>query len=703
MTERLQDFGFQDSPYERVERPWTCGRPGAEACHLGPDRRGLCRGRSACRPVRDESGNGWRCARFHEDGGPCAQGPGADGSCAIQRPPCQPVRSVRSRRGVVVRSVFTLTLGALLLLLFGPARDGFVSPGPLSDPHHRLGLACSACHGAGASGPASWVHWATDGDTRADMTQRCGVCHRFSGQRVARDPHGLPTAELRRLRAAQLGDGHAADGWTPQALACGRCHGEHHGRERRLVPTGDGLCADCHARPFAAFTQGHPEFPARWPYERRDPVAFDHKAHYGTLFGQKAKEAPGWTSPRCTLCHRPGGNGGDMRTRFEEHCQACHGGRMSYAGGSPDLVALRFVQVPWFDEGARPKGWPEDVGVMDPSNLSISPEMQILLGKDRATWKRVRARVDTLDDLLGLGEDARADVGAFLHAVRHMLEELGGTDRDQALAAVARRLHESLGARPSMAECARLWPQTLQRRASEALAAWFGGKPAPSQEGNRFRIDGDEFSLDLVPTYDPQDVAREHGDPTLAAWVPWVLRLLDTDKPLAGAQGTKRIALGVQRCLQCHNVDRDVDGSLTVRWSGRPTDAAPLDRFVHAPHLGQDMRAMRPRTPAAAGWAKLPVLTGDPLMLNCLTCHEPTGDDAHDDFFLHTFTPPKKDGPPAGRTDPAGARSNFAPIARALCARCHRPGDVRSDCLTCHSYHPGRHETRTAPTKAIRR
>lgn len=95
-------------------------------------------------------------------------------------------------------------------------------------------------------------------------------------------------------------------------------------------------------------------------------------------------------------------------------------------------------------------------------------------------------------------------------------------------------------------------------------------------------------------------------------------------------------------------------------------------------------------------WADLPATRRDPLLVNCVTCHVPTDDDAHDDFFLHFFTG-GPEGLLPGRTDPQGARANFAPIGRALCATCHTAGKVRNDCLTCHVYHPGVRETRKLP------
>ncbi len=106
---------------------------------------------------------------------------------------------------------------------------------------------------------------------------------------------------------------------------------------------------------------------------------------------------------------------------------------------------------------------------------------------------------------------------------------------------------------------------------------------------------------------------------------------------------------------------------------------------------------MRARTAATAGdwkqtlgWANRPVL-GDPLMKNCLTCHVPRDADSHDDFFLHYFSG-APEGVSPGRTDPLGARGNFGPISRGLCAECHAAGRERNDCLTCHVYHPGVHE-----------
>ncbi len=702
MTEKLQEFGFRDSSYERVEQPWQCGRLDEGPCPLGPGPRGSCGGRAGCRPLAHASAAGFRCARLKEHGGPCTEGPSAGGGCAIELTACRPVHSVRGRRTIVVRMSFAFTLGVLLLLLFGPARDDFVNPGALSDAHHRLGLDCAGCHGAAEGGAVDWLRWALDGNVDSDMANRCKQCHMLSDDQAPRNPHGLTDERLRELRAGQLGGEGAAADWMVPTMSCSACHQEHRGRERKLTATSDADCQGCHVRSFASFEKGHPEFPAAWPHEQRQPVAFDHKAHYGGLFAKGAGEAgpslAAWGEPRCTICHEPDAAGRDMRPRFEQHCQVCHGGRMTYRGGSVDDMALRFVQFPWFDEGARPEGWSEEFGAMDPSEVSISVEMRILLGDDAGTYTRLMARVDederSPEAFLEMGEDAQADVTAFLTALKRMLTELAQADREQALAALARRFEASLGVKPTQAERELLWPAALQKRAGEALKAWFAEGEAGDDAGPaRFRVDAENFCLDLTPIFQRRAPDRAHGDPTLQAWIPFILRRLERERPLVGADVARRIPAGIQRCLKCHNVDRAADGTLQVDWTGHEIRRRErLDRFVHAPHLGQDLAALRGAAPLPA-WARLPALEGDPLMRNCLTCHVPTEHDAHDDFFLHFFQG-AKDGVVPGRTKAHGARSNFSGISRALCATCHAPGQVRSDCLTCHVYHPGARATR---------
>ncbi len=701
MTEPLQNFGFRDSSYERAEQPWECGRLEGGACAGGPGRNGACGGRTACRPLRDGAGGGYRCARLKEDGGACTEGPSASGVCCLAALGCQPVRSVRSRRGLVVRLSFLCTLGLLLALLFGPARDEFVSPGDLSDPHHRLDLACSACHGAAEGSAASWLHWAVDVDTSRDLAARCEQCHQFVDHGAPQNPHGLPTDHIRALQASLADEPGVGAPKVLGELRCGACHQEHGGRERRLTPSSDADCQACHMRTFTSFTQGHPEFSPRWPLKTRNPVAFDHKAHYGGLFAQGASSAgskfAAWGEPLCTLCHVPDADGRDMRPRFEAHCQVCHGGQVGYTPDSVDGIALRFAQFPMFEEEARPEGWPEALGAPDPSEVSISPEMEILLGRDRETVEKLLARMPederSPEGFLEMGEEAKPDVSAFLLAMKAMLVELGQTDRTRVLAAVARRFKESLGVELAAAEQERLWPPALQERAAQAQRLWFDEEGEDTHEDG-FAFGSENFSLDLVPTFQAEAPARAHGNPTLQAWAPYIFAQLERGGRLEGERLVRAIPAGLQRCLKCHNVDRGMDQRLHVDWSGREKSRGRrLDRFVHAPHLGQDLAALREAAGKELGWADIPSLKRNTTMLNCLTCHVPTKDDAHDDFFVHFFTR-EGDKPPLGRTNARDARANFGPIARALCASCHTQGKARSDCLTCHVYHPGPRATR---------
>ena len=94
---KLQQFGFQESQYERPNQPWTCGRLcEGRPCHIGPDAKGHCLATAECHPAK--KGDRYHCTRPQSQGGLCKEGPLPDGSCCHPVPPCQPVRSVRSRR-----------------------------------------------------------------------------------------------------------------------------------------------------------------------------------------------------------------------------------------------------------------------------------------------------------------------------------------------------------------------------------------------------------------------------------------------------------------------------------------------------------------------------------------------------------------------------------------------------------------------------
>lgn len=394
MTRWLQSFDFRKSPYERPNQTWVCGRA-AEGCpcRVGPDRHGRCRATAECQPRRD--GERWVCCRSRAAGGPCAEGPRPDGTCAHPIPPCTPVRSHRARRGRAARWAAALAVGLLAIVLGGSQVQDWLSPGPLSSPHASV-QQCASCHTAAEDGPLPWVHAALAGlpavGSADDDSNRCLTCHTPGERPLA--AHGLPAERLQTmapetaeitggglryatLRFADelLGRSTVARG---DSVACATCHREHQGTGADLQAMGDQQCQACHTRKFAGFDDGHPSFDA-YPYDRRTRLNFDHVSHIRRHFPESGvSDRPG----ECADCHQPDAQGAQMRTvGFAEGCAACHAGdvRGTASAGSAAIpvIVVPGLDVPTLrDREAGIGSWPEL------ADRELTPFMRALFAGD---------------------------------------------------------------------------------------------------------------------------------------------------------------------------------------------------------------------------------------------------------------------------------------------------------------------------------
>ncbi len=140
MSEQLPAPEFDATQYERPNCRWICGRAAeGHPCRIGPGPRGDCRATSECTPALQikpgETKGRWRCTRPKSAGGPCSEGPLPNGACSHVIPPCQPVRSLRAKRALATLWTVALTLGGLLVALYGNARWNFITPRELSSHH----------------------------------------------------------------------------------------------------------------------------------------------------------------------------------------------------------------------------------------------------------------------------------------------------------------------------------------------------------------------------------------------------------------------------------------------------------------------------------------------------------------------------------------------------------------------------------------
>ncbi|MBI3881088.1 MAG: hypothetical protein HY301_13635 [Verrucomicrobia bacterium] len=428
MSEQLPSPDFDAAKYARPNANWICGRAcdGDATCPAGPSRFGHCRAAAECSPVLEkkegDAKGRWRCNRA---GGACEQGPLPDGQCCRQTAPCTPARSLRGQRGRFTWVVIAATAAALLALIGGPGRPGFINPGTLSSPHSGSAFSvlhggtnatdhtCAGCHAAGLAGPRQLIKAAFNAApgplefhklasiTRTEMTaidgscQKCHANHLFHQPNVVRDH------------------------------SCSLCHREHQGAGALQPPT-DANCASCHgdagimtasaakgatlaaaafdfrpdrgqrifksARPATGgytrlinhFATDHPEFQVLAENQREgNTLKFGHALHLTgdtVSFGDGRKLA-------CADCHQPDAAGAYFRRiNFEQHCRACHSlqfdpatPRLQLPHGNPAFVSafLRSLGKQYADH-ARTNG----LATGDAAVRSYTQErLQSLLGQ----------------------------------------------------------------------------------------------------------------------------------------------------------------------------------------------------------------------------------------------------------------------------------------------------------------------------------
>lgn len=404
---------FDDARYERPNKNWLCGHAcDGCPCRLGPSPSGQCRAGPECTPALVPSPSGpsvpglWKCTRSASEGGPCELGPNPDGTCCRVTPPCTPVRSLRARRGLVVKSTLAACLGLILLVLFGPWRASVINPGPLTLAHSSAAFlkaraeaapadpqGCAHCHAAAHQSPTEWAATALSAGTGSGplapakllgtaprdfgaLDAACQSCHQ---------PHSFHQPSVTR------------------DTSCSVCHAEHQGRDQNLLAVNPTHCTACHGdsaqmstaadrarvlpaelfgkilpspqiafavpRPPEGLTAritsfaDHPEFRLHAPGTRdSNPLAFNHALH---LTGSEIPPLNGQPLD-CRSCHVPDPSGVLMQPiSFTQHCQSCHGlpidpttPALSVPHGSPEAARawIRALPAAYTDDAVRRLG-----------------------------------------------------------------------------------------------------------------------------------------------------------------------------------------------------------------------------------------------------------------------------------------------------------------------------------------------------------
>ncbi|MGB0712653.1 MAG: cytochrome c3 family protein [Gammaproteobacteria bacterium] len=152
-----------------------------------------------------------------------------------------------------------------------------------------------------------------------------------------------------------------------------------------------------------------------------------------------------------------------------------------------------------------------------------------------------------------------------------------------------------------------------------------------------------------------------HADPVLKAWFETLadLRRGDDEERAEFAAAALETLLdadsGAGSCAKCHRAGIAPPESLAdgpIRWKRSRLRGGDHTRYSHAPHLNL-------------------VDSGT----GCTECHAVNEDAEYADYFSGI------------ERDAADYASNFSPIGKESCSRCHREGVVESDCQLCHQYH----------------
>ncbi len=368
MKDQLPSPDSDSKNYERPNQKWVCGwLCDGTPCQKGPDGNGNCGAVADCKPAladkNDPKNKSFVCTRSKEAGGPCDEGPRSDGTCSHPPRLCQPQLSLRTKRGILTKSVAAVTIGVLLVILFGSYRWKFISPGELSFKHrslafqqkarevHNANQECATCHQSGKQGPLVWVEAALNADPAPHQFQRlflnpepsttkidesCQKCHPLHN---FHEPNVAWEYSCSACHQEHRGGGPMKQ---PAVAHCVRCHGDRDVMTAAGVKGGMLSQADFqfqfdwsrktfrperppvgYTQVIHEFSQDHPDFQVH-SSELTDPntLRFSHSTHLSdspkmTLRNGKKLD--------CIFCHQPGPGGVYYKNvTYENNCRECH-------------------------------------------------------------------------------------------------------------------------------------------------------------------------------------------------------------------------------------------------------------------------------------------------------------------------------------------------------------------------------------------
>ena len=353
-----------------------------------------------------------------------------------------PRPSLRAKRKRTVLAAMALTVGVLAVVMAGEGGRHFLMPAQLSS--HHAGLTdCSTCHAGAGSGQVDLLHRLVTTVEPRQNSNLCVTCHAMGTKPFA--PHTHPVEDLKRLtetlrRESKNGPSESlvqriafsAAARSPAAdveISCATCHKEHQGVFANLKTVSNQRCQTCHVSRFDSFGGSHPQF-AKFPYQRRPRIMFDHQSHMTKYFPEAAKAAiAGQVAPdNCADCHQPGVGQKYMEVKpFATTCSGCHNGDVTGATQVSGPKGIDVIAVPGLDlatlgeRGIDIGGWPKK------SEAVLTPFMRLLLQSKGENVVSAVAGLDLLDLSKASNQDL-ARVAALAWAVKRLFNRLETTN-----------------------------------------------------------------------------------------------------------------------------------------------------------------------------------------------------------------------------------------------------------------------------------
>ncbi len=652
--------------------------------------------------------------------------------------------SLRRRRTVLTLSVIAFTIGSLMIVLSSPYSKEFLAPGPLNSSHAQL-LAgkgadrCAACHSGSTSSAFGWVAHAFSGaSNKLTQSELCLECHKSTlNEQFALNPHSVDPVQLSQKTATFQNASFVSNLSMPPVssdnkIACSACHREHKGNIDLKAMT-DSQCQSCHQENYHSFEDDHPEF-TNWPKPSRQQIAFDHSTHSGKHFPSKN------ASFDCSQCHLDDAyKNAKIQAPFEQACASCHekdivdSGMDGFALFSLPMLDMKAIEAQDLDVAS----WPlVATGGFD-GPLPAAMRLLLMADPDANLILATKSKSFDFSDFDPDNEGDVAEAVTLVWSIKRLLHELSLNGKP----AMKRRLELALGRdvddvqvnnmlagldAPAFAAAARRWLPSL----SKEVKAKFGGgdemgvsemgrqhdfltrmkfqeelakNPLGGDGSGSVEADPGTLQFDSGPEVakvvdetprlpDPIKAPGEvavfnvnrkgsadlrtgwirddrslciayrpagHQDEFLKHWIDLVVANPGADSNVATGALYESLTdvSSIGNCRYCHTLKRNEDQSLVMNWKASRRDGSigEFTYFSHRPHLIQ------------------------PELQDCSHCHRMDSSVSNNESFASL--------------DQFDYRSNFSPIEKANCSKCHQKGLTTNSCTSCHNYHVGGHKS----------